>query len=188
MLKQVRVWALGAVVLLASTGCGVELAVMGAAASAASSAASAGSAVYARGKLEAAWLGHFDLVVGAAEEACGDMGFYMVSSQGDLGKGVWKMVAVDDQGDKISVRVTRQTAKLTEFQINVGLWGKQSTARLYLKRMVEAIDLGIEASDGGGVATVTVQASFQEPLTGGEGPATQDSPEGFVPQDKETTE
>lgn len=131
-------------------GCGVELAVLGAAAS----AASAGSAVYSRGKLQASWLGPFDIVVGAAEEACGDMGLQLMESRGDVTKGVWTIVAMDDQKDKIVVSVRRQTYQLTEFQIDVGLFGKQATARLFLKRMINAIDGIVDEGDDGAAATV----------------------------------
>lgn len=131
-------------------GCGVELAVIGAAAS----AASAGSAVYARGKLQASWLGPFDIVVGAAEEACGDMGLQLMESRGDVTKGVWTIVAMDDHKDKIVVSVHRQTYQLTEFQIDVGLFGKQATAQLYLKRMINAIDGIIDEGDNGAAATI----------------------------------
>lgn len=139
-----------AVLLAASTvlipGCaGVELAVIGAAAS----AASTGAVVFKRGKLVASWMGPFDLVVAAGEVALGDLGFVILESSGDASKGHWKIVGADEEGDKVTITVDRQTSRLTEFQIDVTWFGQEATARLILKRMAYAIDLGA-MQDGSG--------------------------------------
>lgn len=118
-------------------GCGVELAVIGAAAS----AASQGAAVYKRGKLTGSWMGPFDLVVAAGEIAMGDLGFVITDSNGDVEEGKWKIVAVDEDGEKVTITVDRKTHRLTEFQIDVTWFGQEATARLILKRMALAIDI-----------------------------------------------
>ena len=137
-------------VLLCTGGCGVELAMIGAAAS----AASQGSAVYKRGKLNASWMGPFDMVVAAGEVAGTDLGLSIKSNTGNPAKGQWVTLFVTDDGDKISVKTTRKTQHLTEFQINVGWFGEESTARLLLKRMAVAINLDANHDGSGEVITL----------------------------------
>lgn len=126
-----------------TAGCGVELAMLASAASAASS----GSAVYKQGKLNASWMAPFDLVVAAGQGAFKEMGMTVKKSTGDKDKGTWTIVAVDDDKDKITLTVNRATPKLTEFQIDVGWFGRESTARLLHKRMALAINLA-DSRDG----------------------------------------
>lgn len=133
-------------------GCGVELAVIGAAAS----AASTGSAAYKQGKLVAAWMGSFDLVVAAGEIAFGDLGYSIIESYGSAEKGDWKIVAQDEDGDKVTITVDRKTYELTQFQIDVTWFGKEPTARLILKRMAVAINLGASQDGTGDVIPLYV--------------------------------
>ena len=118
-------------------GCGVELAVLGAAAS----AASTGSAVFKRGKLNASWMARFERVVAAAELATHDLGLTLLSSAGDSERGRWTVTAENDEQEKFIVRVTRKAPRLTEFQVDVGWFASEPTARLLLRRMAVAIDL-----------------------------------------------
>ena len=141
-----RVGLLSAVLCTAG-GCGVELAMIGAAATAATS----GAAVFKRGKLDASWMGPFDHVVAAGEVAASELGMQIRSTSGDPAKGYWKTVMVTADGDKITVRTYRKTHRLTEFQIDVGLSGSESTARLVLKRMAVAINLDASADGSGQV-------------------------------------
>lgn len=136
-LKRMAPAALLVVPLTVVPGCGVELAVLGAAAS----AASQGAAVYKRGKLVGSWMGPFDLVVAAGEIALGDLGYTILESSGDAAEGEWTVVGVDEDGDKVTITVDRKTRQLTEFQIDVTWFGQEATARLILKRMAVAIDL-----------------------------------------------
>ena len=121
-------------------GCGVELAVLGAAAS----AASTGSAVFKRGKLDATWMARFERVVSAAELAASDLGLELLSSTGDSAAGTWTVTAQNDDEEKFIVRINRKASRLVEFEIDIGLFGEESTARLYLKRMIVAIELDEE--------------------------------------------
>ncbi len=121
-----------------TAGCGVELAMLGMA----TSAASTGAAVYKRGKLDASWMASFELVAAAGEEAFEELGMQITKSKGDQEEGEWQIVAVDDEGRKIKLYVERRTPHLTEFQIDVSIFGKEATARLILKRMANVIDLG----------------------------------------------
>ncbi|MEM6458327.1 MAG: DUF3568 family protein [Planctomycetota bacterium] len=139
-------------------GCGVELAVIGAAAS----AASTGSAVFKQGKLDASWMGPFDLVVAAGEAAMGDLGLVITRSDGDASAGRWTITAVDEEKQKITVTVDRQTVALTEFRIDVGWFGSESTARLVLKRMAVAIGLAAD-QDGSGDVVVPSPPPAAEP-------------------------
>ena len=125
---------------------------------AAASAVSSGSAVYKHGKLDASWLGPFDQVVTAGEVAVGDMGMHLRQTHGDAEEGVWKIVAADDHNEKVVIHITRQTPVLTEFQINVGWFGHESTARLLLKRMALAIELGADEDGTGAILPAPVLA------------------------------
>lgn len=121
-----------------TAGCGVELAMLGAA----TSAASSGSAVYKRGKLNASWMASFDQVVAAGEGAFDDLGMTVTKSKGDEAKGDWAIIAVNEDKNKVKLKIDRKTATLTEFQLDVGMFGKEPTARLILKRMAVALQLG----------------------------------------------
>lgn len=137
--KSAQALALG-ITLLILPGCGVELAMLGAAAS----AASQGSAVYKRGKLNASWLAPFRLVVTAGEVAFDDLGMQIIESEGDYDKGTWTILAINEDKNRATIKIDRKTDKLTEFQIDIGMFGKEPTARLLLKRMSLAINLGNE--------------------------------------------
>ncbi|MEL7088775.1 MAG: DUF3568 family protein, partial [Planctomycetota bacterium] len=152
-----------AVAVGSAGGCGVELAMIGAAASAASS----GSAVFKRGKLNASWMGPFDHIVAAGEVAGSELGLLIRSTHGDPVKGTWKTVMNTADGDKITIRTSRKTHNLTEFQIDVGLSGSESTARLLLKRMAVAINLDAR-QDGSGEVVPVIPAPTQEPEEPGE--------------------
>ena len=132
--KRMAPVAVLAVPLTLLPGCGVELAVIGAAAS----AASQGAAVYSRGKLTASWMGPFDLVVAAAEIALGDLGYVILESSGTASEG--------------ACTVDRKTQQLTEFKFDVTWFGQEATARLILKRMAVAIDLEAYQDGTGSIA------------------------------------
>ncbi|MEO0515020.1 MAG: DUF3568 family protein [Planctomycetota bacterium] len=145
-------------------GCGVELAVIGAAASAASS----GSAAYKQGKLVASWMGPFDVVVAAGEIAFGDLGYAITESSGNALEGDWKIVATDEDGDKVTIKVDRKTQQLTQFQIDVTWFGKEPTARLILKRMAVAINLETHQDGTGdvpGIPTIITAPATDPPAT-----------------------
>ncbi|MEM9417839.1 MAG: DUF3568 family protein [Planctomycetota bacterium] len=142
-------------------GCGVELAVIGAAAS----AASQGAAVYKRGKLTGSWMGPFDLVVAAGEIAMGDLGFVITDSNGDVEDGKWKIVAVDEDGEKVTIKIDRKTHRLTEFQIDVTWFGHEATARLILKRMAHAIDIETYEDGTGNIIRAYIAPPEGEPAT-----------------------
>ncbi len=114
-------------------GCGIELAVLGSAAS----TASTGSAVYKHGKLNASWMAPFWLVRSAAEAAFDDLGLKITRSEGSEELGYWTIVAVNEDDDKAVITIDRKSDRLTEFQIDIGWLGKETTARLILKRMAK---------------------------------------------------
>lgn len=128
-------------------GCGVELAVLGAAAS----AASTGSAVFKQGKLNATVMVPFDEIVRSAEEALGNMGMIITENGGQMRKGTWEMKAETLRRQDVTIRVRRDTAIVTSFQIDVGWFGSETLARLTLKRMAVASDLGDQQTSAEGV-------------------------------------
>ncbi|MEM7625827.1 MAG: DUF3568 family protein [Planctomycetota bacterium] len=173
--KTLRVGLLSAAVCAAG-GCGVELAMIGAAASAASS----GAAVFKQGKLNASWMGPFDHVVAAGEVAAGELGLTIRSTTGDPVEGRWKTVLLTEDGEKIVIKIARKTPQLTEFQIDVGLSGSEATARLLLKRMAVAIDLDASQDGTGEVVPEFVPVPVPE-RTNPEPGTPQSEPPGLLP-------
>ena len=145
--------------MLTSGGCGIELAMIGAAAS----AASQGSAVYKSGKLNVAWMGDFDEVVAAGEIAGNDLGLLIVSTVGDAQEGTWKTKLTTSDGEDIVIKTMRKTPQMVHFQIDVGWFGHESMARLLLKRMAVAIRLDANADGSGEVLLPPPPAPAEAP-------------------------
>lgn len=89
------------------------------------------------------------MVVAAGEVAGTDLGLLMESSGGNANKGQWETVFFTFEGERIVIRTNRKTPQLVEFQIDVGWFGSEPTARLILKRMAVAINLDSDR-DGSG--------------------------------------
>ena len=131
------------ILVLTLPGCGVEIAVLGSAAS----TALTGSAVYKHGKLNASWMAPFWLVKSAAEAAFDDLGLKITRSEGNTETGDWTIVAVNEDHKMAIINIDRKSERLTEFQIDVGWLGKESTARLMLKRMAKYLSVAKADAD-----------------------------------------
>ena len=173
------------IVAMCSGGCGIELAMIGAAAS----AASQGSAVYKSGKLNVAWMGNFNQVVTAGEIAANDLGLLIVSTTGNAEGGHWETKLRTRDGDKIEIRTTRKTPQLIQFQIDVGWFGQESVARLVLKRMAVAIRLDANADGSGEVILPLLPAPLAPELAPALAvPVDETSPEAGDPEPSDADE
>ena len=118
----------------------MPLAALGTIAGAASSAASAGGEIYSLGKLDSAENARPDQAVAAARAAADDLGLKprpIKPEQEHPSKdsSITKLPFLDDKCAKVNVTVERRAARLVHVRINVGLFGSQETARLFLARL-----------------------------------------------------
>ncbi len=140
-----KLTALVLICTLGLTGCGLELATLGAAAS----ATQAGTAVMRSGKLRAAVLIDDEVVYAAAERAVADMGMTVKRTKSDPETGRHVIVCVDDHGQKMKWKIQARTDELTWVQINVGFTGHPPTARLAALRLREALEAALGVSELG---------------------------------------
>src|SRR5665213_842876 len=99
-------------------------------------AVSTGHDVYSLGKLDTAEVANIRAVIAAARDAADELGLLPDPKSKDKYDGCSAKVSfVDDKGAWLCVRVDRRTATLALIQIDVGFFGSQSTARLFLARM-----------------------------------------------------
>ena len=123
------VWLLTALGLGGCAG-GIEYAAVGAAAT----AAQTGETVIKRGKINAAQIATIDDVVAAIREACGELGLEITLDQRKKPQD-HRITAEDEKGSDHKFRVRRRTDRLTHYQIDVGWFGSNATAKLLLNRV-----------------------------------------------------
>jgi len=121
------------VVLLATcicAGCtGLEPAVIGAAAS----ATKAGAVVFSKGRISAAAIVDYERVQDAIGRASVDLSLELVYEREDE---VWsKYIMRDDLKKRITVRIRRRSATMTQVDIDVGRFGNEAIGRLFLLRL-----------------------------------------------------
>jgi hypothetical protein len=110
------------------------VAAVGTIAGAASSAVSAGADIYGMGKLTTSEMSHFDATTQAARRAAADLCLTPTKEERRKG-GVALLEFKDDKGASVTVRIEPRTAMLVNVRIDVGWFGSQPTARLFLARM-----------------------------------------------------
>jgi len=116
------------------------MATAGAAAGAAASAAEFSSAVYRLGKLRAAEMVPPARLGEGVRTAAADLSL-TIETERRLDDGArLTFILVDDQGDKIVIRIDRQTQTLSLLTIDVGLLGPQHVARLVYERIQLALE------------------------------------------------
>jgi hypothetical protein len=116
-------------------GCaGIPIAAAGTVAGLAATTVDTGSALYKMGKLDTADLATFDEVISATRTAGDEMGLAMRGFT-TMPPDFYRLVYADDQGAQMTVTIRRRTAKLTYTRIDVGLFGSEPTARLFLARI-----------------------------------------------------
>ena len=98
------------------------------------SAVTTGSDIYRLGKLDAAEMAGFDESVAAARSAAADLGLREKKTEPRKGDAV-RITFADDRNTTLTVRVEPRTASLVLIRIDVGWFGSQTTARLFLTRL-----------------------------------------------------
>src|SRR6478752_7461966 len=127
--------ALAAAVILFAGGCAaISIATVGTVAGLAASTVDTGADLYKMGKLDAADLATFDDVVAATKAAAKEMGLALKGLFATP-PGYYRLIYVDDRGGQGTVTIQRRTATLTHTRIDVGLFGSEPVARLFLARV-----------------------------------------------------
>jgi hypothetical protein len=116
-------------------GCAaLPLATLGSLVGVGASAVSTGNDIYQLGKLDTAQMASFDQAVAAAQCAAEDLCLSAKQVE-HRDRGVRRLTFADDRGAGIKVDVEPRTPRLVRVRIDVGWFGSQQTARLYLARM-----------------------------------------------------
>jgi hypothetical protein len=93
-----------------------------------------GADLYKLGKLDSADLATADEAFAAAKAAANEMGFALKGLSVAPSEHS-RLVYVDDHGAQMTVTIRRRTATLTHTRIDVGLFGSEPVARLFLARL-----------------------------------------------------
>lgn len=120
-------------------GCGIlSLATLGTVASAAAPAVSAGQELYSMGKLDTAEMQRANDVALAARKAALDLGLRRRPNPNERGVrdlSLQELEFVDQKGNSFKVTIDRRAERLVLLRIDVGLFGSQPAARLFLTRI-----------------------------------------------------
>lgn len=139
MRRRLLLAAIFGFLALGGLGCeAIPLAMLGTIAGAAGSAASAGREVFALGKLDTAEQVEFEQAVAAARQTAADLGLHLAPPKHDCRKKdptVEELHFLDDKRAKLSVRLDRRAPRLVMIRIDVGWFGKEVTAHLFLTRL-----------------------------------------------------
>lgn len=96
-------------------------------------AAGAGTAIYLMGELKATEAVPFDRAWNACEAGLVDLDFFITSREKDALSGV---IIARGAGDrKITIKLNRQSDKVTEIRIRVDTFGDESLSRLILEKI-----------------------------------------------------
>lgn len=129
---------IGLALCFTNTGCAtLTLATLGSILGTAGSAASAGADVYNLGKLDAAEMARLDQVMLATHQAADDLTLQFKPDPKAKQKdpAIVEMPFIDDKKDKINVRLERRAERLVWIRIDVGWFGSEVTAHLFLERL-----------------------------------------------------
>jgi hypothetical protein len=136
---RASVWVIFAIAMMFSTGgcAALTLATLGTIAGSAGSAISTGREVYELGKLDAAEMARFDQAVLAAQQAADDLGLqfkpYPKGKPSD--QSIMVLPFVDERGSRVKVRLERRAERLVLIRVDVGWFGSEVTAHLFLTRL-----------------------------------------------------
>lgn len=124
--KQSLIFTFLGITLLTISGC--TLLLIGGAA-----AAGAGTAIYLMGELKATEAVPFDRAWNACEAGLVDLDFFITSREKDALSGV--IIARGSGDRKITIKLNRQSDKVTEIRIRVDTFGDESLSRLILYKI-----------------------------------------------------
>jgi hypothetical protein len=125
-------------IALSGGGCAsLTLATLGTLAGAAGSAVSTGHEVYSLGKLDAAELARLDQAVLATHQAADELGLTFKPNPREHQKdsSIVQLPFVDDKGSRLTVRIDRRAEQFVLVRVDVGWFGSQVTAELFLTRL-----------------------------------------------------
>jgi hypothetical protein len=120
------------------SGCaGVTLATLGSIAGATATAAQAGTEVYTLGKLDTAEMASQETAVNAVRLAADDLGLKLQPPEPrrNHDPSVEDFRFLDDKNTAISVRVEALTRSMVQMRIEVGIFGSEVSAHLFLTRV-----------------------------------------------------
>jgi hypothetical protein len=124
--------------LIAATGCATaSIASAGAIAGLAASSIATSADVYRMGKLDAVEMVKLDDQIAAVELAARDLKL-TIQSKEHYDKGRWRCMIADDRDSHFRVYLQRRTENMCRTRIDVGVFGSEGTARLFLARMRRA--------------------------------------------------
>jgi len=121
--------------LVGTGGCAaIPLATLGAVAGIGTSAISTGREVFTLGKLDTTELAGYPEALIAARQAAAEL-FLKPKGPEKLIDWQARLVFVDEKGATLEVNVERRTEMMVRIRIDVGLFGSEVTARLFLTRL-----------------------------------------------------
>lgn len=135
--RLTRLWAAPGLILLAThcAGCAaLPVATLGTLLGVTASAVSTGTEIYQLGKLDTAEIAALGHAAEASRCAAADLCLHPRREQWDKGQ-VVRLVFADSKHARIKVRLERRTARLVRVRVDVGWFGSEATARLFLGRL-----------------------------------------------------
>jgi hypothetical protein len=119
----------------AGGGCAaIPLATLGTVAGISTSALSTGREIFTLGKLDTAEMAGYPEAVVAARRAAAEL-YLRPKGAEKLKDWTAELLFADEKGAKVEVDVERRTEMLVRIRIDVGLFGSEVTARLFLARL-----------------------------------------------------
>jgi hypothetical protein len=120
---------------LIASGCAeATIAGVGAFAGLAATGVSTGADVYRMGKLDAVDMVALDDQISAVHEAAAELKL-RVESEELYDAGRWRATIADDRDSRFRIYLERRTANMCRTRIDVGMFGSESTARLFMARV-----------------------------------------------------
>lgn len=107
--------------------------------------ARSGAAFYSSGKIYAVRIADFDDVVGAVRDTAAALAMSFEEEDVDDDRAMLKYE--DDDGATILIVINRKTEVLTAFRVDVGAFGSEPLARLFLAQVEERLE-AIDAEHG----------------------------------------
>jgi hypothetical protein len=116
----------------------LTLATLGSIAGATATAAQAGEEVYTLGKLDTAEMANFEMAVRAVRLAGDDLSMKLDTSppaHRNRDPSIQDFRYLDEKNTAINIRVEALTRSLVQIRIDVGIFGSEVTAHLFLTRL-----------------------------------------------------
>ena len=109
--------------------------------SAAAGGVETGISVFNNGKIDAAYLVPFDEACAAASRATEELAYEVIQTWRLADGSRMRLILKDETGDEVTLVVERRTETVTTVRVNVGWTGSEAVARLFLRRIDEALGL-----------------------------------------------